>query len=363
MKKKSILIICPFPEKLAAGQRLKYEQYFDFWIDNGYNVTVSPFMNVSMWNIVYLKGNYLKKIMYTILGHFVRLSDIFRIHRYDVVYVFMWVTPLGTIIFERIFRSLSTRLVYDIEDSTTEVIDNDTNSIVSFLKNANKSKFLMEVADQVITSSPLLNNYCLGINKKRQCKYISSSVNTDNFIPANNYNNNAVVTIGWTGTFSSKKYLDLLRSVFIELKDKCEFKLIIIGNFEYNFPEIDLEVIQWSSETEVLDMQKIDIGVYPLSDDLWVNGKSGLKAIQYMAFGLPIVASNVGITPKVINHMENGILVNNRKEWVDMLYKLIMDPALRKKIGVNGRNTAIEKYSNDVVGVEYLSILNNLNKE
>ena len=90
-----------------------------------------------------------------------------------------------------------------------------------------------------------LNDYCLGINSLKACTYISSSVDSNRFIPTNTYNNKKAVTIGWTGTFSSKIYLDLLRDVFLELNQLIDFKLRVIGNFQYDLPGIDLEVIQW----------------------------------------------------------------------------------------------------------------------
>ena len=358
--KKSILIICPFPQDVAAGQRLKYEQYFNHWKDNGYEITISSFMNQSMWNVVYLKGRYLSKIIGTITGYLYRLRDLFRISKYDIIYVHMWVTPFGSTLPERIVRALSNKLIYDIEDNTITTVSSNVNSIIAPLKNSNKNKFLMKMADYVITSSPTLNKHCLDVNNKKKCKYISSSVDTDRFLPVNTYSNNKKVTIGWTGTFSSKEYLDLLRNVLKILRSRCDFKLLIIGNFEYEFPEMDVEVIQWSSESEVKDMQKIDIGIYPLSNDPWVYGKSGLKAIQYMAFGLPTVATNIGTTPKIIEHMKNGLLVNNDKEWVEALEELVKNPKLRKSLGQAARKTVVEKYSTDVIKMEYFSIISRL---
>ena len=358
--KKSILIICPFPQDVAAGQRLKYEQYFKHWRKNGYEITVSSFMNQSMWKVVYLKGRYLSKIIGTISGYFYRLCDLFRISKYDIVYVHMWVTPFGSTLFERIVRALSKQLIYDIEDNTITTVSSNVNSIIAPLKNPNKNKFLMKIADYVITSSPTLNKYCLDVNNKKNCKYISSSIDADRFLPVNTYSNNKKVTIGWTGTFSSKEYLDLLRNVLKILRSRCDFKLLIIGNFEYEFPEMDVEVIQWSSESEVKDMQKIDIGIYPLPDNSWVYGKSGLKAIQYMAFGLPTVATNIGTTSKIIEHMKNGLLVNNDKEWVDSLEELIKSPRLRKSLGQNARKTVVDKYSTDMIKMEYFSIISRL---
>ncbi len=358
MAGKRIFVICPFPQGVAAGQRLKYEQYFDYWREQGYEITISSFMDQSMWKVVYTSGNYVPKILGTLRGYIRRVADLFRVRRYDMVYVFMWTTPIGTSLFERLFNFLSKKLVYDVEDNVLMEKSNELNPFIKVLKGQGKTKFLIKHADHVITSSPFLNDYCMSLNLKKACTYISSSIDTDRFLPINPYSNDKKVTIGWTGTFSSKIYLDLLRDVFLELAKRCEFRLRVIGNFEYEFPEIDLEVIQWTSKKEVEDLQKIDIGIYPLVQDEWILGKSGLKAIQYMAFGLPTVATNVGTTPKIIQHKENGWLVKSDIEWVNALETLVKDTQLRRKLGEAARTSVLENYSKHVIKSQYIKILN-----
>jgi len=353
-----VLVLCPFPRDIAAGQRLKYEQYFKDWNENGFDVSVSSFMDQAMWDIVYKKGHYFEKIMGTFRGYLRRLYDLFRIPHYDIIYIFMWVTPFGSSLFERLSRRQAKKIIYDIEDNVMMAKNNAINPIVKALRGPGKTMYLIKRADHVITSSPFLNDYCLKYNYNQSCTYISSSINTDRFLPVNNYNNDHKITIGWTGTFTSVWYLDLLRNVFLELNSRCDFKLRVIGNFEYEFPEIDLEVIQWSKDNEVEDLQGIDIGIYPLVQDKWVLGKSGLKAIQYMAFGLPTVATNVGTTPRIISHLENGWLVKTDDEWVDALETLVNNPELRKKLGKAARESVLNNYSMNVIKEEYLSILN-----
>jgi glycosyltransferase involved in cell wall biosynthesis len=358
--KKRILIICPFPQGVAAGQRLKYEQYLDSWRKTGYDVVVSSFMDDAMWRVVYTHGNFITKIVGVARGYIRRIRDIFRLFRFDIVYVFMWVTPVGTSLFERIFRSCSNNVIYDIEDNLLIETGNQLNPFSKLLKSPKKTRYLIETADHVITSSPFLNNDCLRINRNHACTYISSSVDTDRFLPVNDYKNDDKVTIGWTGTFSSEIYLSLLGNVFLELNKRVDFKLCIISNFDYKFPGIDLEVIQWSKENEVKDLQRLDIGIYPLLQDKWVFGKSGLKAIQYMAFGLPTVATNVGTAPIIIKQMKNGWLVKTDEEWVHALETLVKNPELRRTMGEAARRTVVENYSTHVIEPAYLSILNKL---
>ena len=359
-KSKKILVICPFPEDQAAGQRLKYEQFFNNWRENGYEIEVSSFMDERMWSIVYTERNYIKKMLGTIKGYLRRIKDIFRLRNFDLVYVFMWTTPFGSSFFERIFRRLSNRLVYDIEDNALIPQSNSLNPIMKLLKGVEKVEFLIKTADHVITSSPFLNSDSLKLNKKESCTFISDAMDINRYSPKNPYSNDKTIVVGWTGTFSSAVYLDLLRNVFLQLNERIEFRLRIIGNFEYSIPGLDIEVIQWSKEKEIEDLQAIDIGIYPLTQDEWVLGKSGLKALQYMALGLPTVATNVGTTPRIIKHMENGWLVRTEEEWILALETLIKSPDLRCKMGERARNTIEENYSLEVMEKKYLSILNGL---
>ncbi len=365
MKKvNKILVICPYPEDQAAGQRLKYEQYFRSWEENGFEIEVSEYMDQNLWEIVYEKGNYLRKCFGVLKGHLRRYRDLFLIWRFDVVYIFQWTTPFGIGLYDYLIRLLSKKIIYDLEDFVVlkKGEEENPNPLLKFIRSNRKTDFLIKNSDYIITSSPSLNDYCLNKNKKKKSSFISSSVDTNKFKPSNNYKNDHKIVIGWTGTFGSKPYLDLLREVFIELGKSYEFKLRFITNFDYQLPGLDLEVIRWSKESEVLDMQSLDIGVYPLEDSEWVKGKSGLKAIQYMAFGLPIVASNLGINPDLISHNINGLLASNNDEWLDHLKKLVEDSELRRDLGLAARKLAVDKYSLSAIESKYLDILKETNQ-
>ena len=316
-------------------------------------------MGMRMWKIVHQPGHILAKIWGTMLGTARRVRDLFRIASFDAVYVHMWVTPLGTTLAERLVRMLAPALIYDIEDNVALQPGSAKPGVLKrLLRGTAKPAYLVREADHVITSSPALNDWCLTRNRMGRCTYISSSVDTERFLPVNPYSNEGIATIGWTGTFSSRPYLDLLRDVFLGLARTHRFRLRVIGNFDYDLPGVDLEVLRWSASEEVRQMQGIDIGVYPLPDDDWVSGKSGLKAIQYMAFGLPTVATAVGTTPRIIQHMHNGVLVSSVEDWLAALKLLLDDPGLRRRLGTAARATAVANHSLHAIKSQYSNILN-----
>lgn len=356
-----MLVLCPYPQNVAAGQRLKYEQYFDDWRAAGWEIEVSSFMDRKMWDVVWKPGHLFAKMFGVLRGHFRRLGDLCRVHRYDLVYVFMWVTPFGTSLSERLVRAQAKVLIYDVEDNILSEqqggAGENPNAIAGFLKGVGKARYLIRRSDHVITSSPFLNDFCLNLNEGKACNYISSSVDTARYRPATSYTNDAPVVIGWTGTFSSKVYLDLLSGVFQRLAKRLPFRLCVIGNFDYALPGVDLEVVRWNAEDEMAQLQKFDIGVYPLPIDDWVLGKSGLKAIQYMAFALPCVATEIGTTPLLIRNGENGLLVKTEAEWEEALERLICDPSLRKRLGEQARKDAVAKYSTFAIAQQYREVI------
>lgn len=359
-RRRRMLILCPFPQGVAAGQRLKYEQYLDDWRAMGWDVDVSPFMSDRLWRVVYEKGHFAAKLIGVLAGHLRRMRDLQRVGRYDLVYVFMWVTPFGTTFPERLVRRMARALAYDVEDDILLPSHPDggdpPNPITRYLKRPAKPLYLIRTADQVIVASPLLEPRYRALNAHGACTCISPSVDTDRFRPAEAREGEDVV-IGWTGTFSSKAYLDLLRPVFLRLRERVPFRLRIIGNFDYELPGIDLEVVRWTAADEVRDLQAIDIGVYPLTDDPWVAGKANLKPIQYMACGIPTVATHAGTTPLAIRDGENGFLVRSEDEWIHALERLVRDAALRRTMGAQARIDAVARYSTQVIAARYAGVL------
>ena len=114
----------------------------------------------------------------------------------------------------------------------------------------------------------------------------------------------------------------------------------------------------WQLNTEIQDLHQIDIGIMPLPNDEWSKGKCGFKILQYMAIGIPSVASAVGANKEIIKHYENGFLVNDEKDWLKYLSELIENKTLRRKIGQAGRKTVEEKYSVEANKDKYLNVLN-----
>lgn len=357
-KQKKILVICPHPVGYAPGQRLKYEQYFDIFEENGYDITVSPFMTGRFQKIVYQKGGYLEKIFWTIAGYFKRVFDLFRIRNYDVVYVFLWVAPFAPPIFEKLTRRLAKKMVYDIDDLVFLNPPSSANPLIHYLRSPKNHISLMKSADHVITCTPYLDQFVRKYNQ--HTTDISSTINTDVYKRKRDYNVKEKFVIGWSGSHSTSKYLHLLDEIFRDLAKEYSFKLLVMGDPGFNLDGVEVEALPWKEEYEVDVISRFDIGVYPLPDEEWVLGKSGLKALQYMALGIPTVATDIGTIHRIIRNGENGFLVSSDKQWKQTITSLIKDQYLRERTGKKASLTVEEFYSINANKEKYLSILNHL---
>lgn len=358
VQKRRILLLCPYPMGVAPGQRLKYEQYLDFLEREGYEITVSPFLSHATWKILYLRGNLLRKVGGVAMGYLRRCRDLLRLPFFDGAYVFLHVTPFGGSLFERLCRRFAKRMIYDIDDLVFLGKTSPQNRIAGLLRTPKKYHYLMEKSDHVITCTPYLDSYVRKFNE--HTTDISSTIRTDAYLPVNAYANDRILTIGWSGSHSTVPYLNLLESVFRKLASRHKFKLRVVGSNTFKLEGIEVEALPWVESSEVEDLQGIDIGVYPLPKEEWVLGKSGLKALQYMALGIPTVATAIGANFRVIEHGISGFLVNSEEEWLATLEMLLLDPALRGRIGGAARARVDSIFSVKANEPQYLSVFQNV---
>jgi len=359
MKKKKILVICPYPIGVAPSQRLKFEQYFSYFREAGFDIDVSPFISQALWNIIYKKGVFLKKAFYTVIGYARRARDLTRIGKYDLVYIHLWVTPFGPPIFERLFRFFARKIIYDIDDLVyLGKVKSKAHPLVNLIKGRQKPIYLMQSANHVITCTPYLDEFVRKYNSNTTD--ISSTVDINRYLPVNDYLNTKKLTIGWSGSISTSKYFYLLANVLKTLKKQHDFKIFVIGDKNIQIEGLEITAVDWEEEKEIFYLQQIDIGLYPLPFEPWVYGKSGLKAIQYMALGIPTVATAIGANFRVIENGISGFLVTDETEWVQIIKTLLEDPGLRSRIGMEGRKRVEKIFSVQSNISVYLNILKKL---
>ena len=358
---KRILVICPAPEGVYPSQRLKYEQYFPHWEENGYSIIVAPFMTMKLWNILYKEGAYFTKIILTIWGYVRRIGDLFRAPAYDLVYIHLWGTPFGTSMYERLLKLANPHIVYDIDDAVFKGHKSKSNWFIAWMKGKKKIFTLMKIARHDIVCTKYLEEEALKLNAN--VTDISSTFNTDRFIPTPSYEAGDKVTIGWTGSHSTIPFLHLLDKALQEVASKRKIVLRVVCDIDFELEGVEVENVRWTEKNEVQDLHKMNVGLYPTPKEEWVLGKSGLKALTYQSCAIPCVATAFGSNLENIKHGVNGYLADSDKEWVEAICNLIDSKELREKIGRAGRDNVMQHFSVEANKPVYLGILNEVVKK
>jgi glycosyltransferase involved in cell wall biosynthesis len=353
-KNKKVLVICPHPYGHVPGQRLKFEQYYEHWRKSGYDVEVSSFMSVEFQKIVYTQGNYIKKIKGTLIGYVSRIRHLFKIRKYEIVYIFLWVTPFGPPLFEFLYRCYSNKVIYDIDDLVYKKKTSPVNKIISILKSSKKAFFLMKKADHVLVSTSKLYEVVRIYNKN--ITVIPATINVDDY-PNRVFDDAKKIVIGWSGSHTTSKYLYLIIDVLEEITKKFDIEIHIMGDLDFNYSNLpNLRLIKWTSETEIESLMTFDIGIHPVDEDEWSLGKSGGKLVQYMAASLPIIATFNEPNRLAIVEGETGYLAKSKNDWIEKLSLLITNQTLKNEMSLKSRKRAEDFFSVKINSNKYLNV-------
>jgi glycosyltransferase involved in cell wall biosynthesis len=158
------------------------------------------------------------------------------------------------------------------------------------------------------------------------------------------------------GSSTSQTHLEAFAPV---LRDLCarDVVLRVVSDRKPELSGVRFEWRRWSAETEVAELADFDIGIMPMPDDRWARGKCAMKALLYMAVGVPVVCSAVGTNREVIRHGENGLLAASPEEWLNQLDSIIGDPAERERLGSAGRQTVEEGYSMSRCAAKFAAVV------
>ena len=353
--KRRILFLLPYPLHTVPGQRLKFEQYYPSFEEQGIEVVVSPFMARALWRILYQRGRLIQKIFYTLLGYGRRFIDLCRAKRFDAVYIHLWALPLGPPWFEELLARRGVPIIYDIDDLIYLPRASQANAFMRRFRKEDRIARIMQVARHVIVCTEYLRQVALRHNSA--VTTIPSTINTAIYYPRRHSSATRAVTIGWSGSHSTAPYLRLIAPALTRLAQRFDIRLLVIGAPDFRLDGIRVETRPWRTERETADLAEMDIGVYPLPHEEWVLGKSGLKALQYMGMGIPVVASAIGAAMEFIVDGENGFLVRDLDEWEARVAQLIQQPALRVRLGAAGRATVEQHFSVAGAVPVYLKVL------
>ncbi|MFY0628596.1 MAG: glycosyltransferase family 4 protein [Reichenbachiella sp.] len=343
MTEKKILFFTPYPRDTAGSQRFRFEQYYEALENAGFKCEESSFIGLRTWKILYLKGKGWEKFWRLVLGFIRRKTLVNLSWRYDFVFIHRELAPVGPPFFEWwMAKVLRRKVIYDFDDSIWMQSITNANSIAVNLKWHSKVKSICKWSYKISCGNQFLVNYASQFND--QVFYNPTTIDTvSQHVPRST--NNEVPVIGWTGTHSTLKYLALIAEPLRKLAEKQAFIFRVIADEKPSFDIPNMQYKPWSKESEIDDLNGIDIGVMPLEDNDWSKGKCGFKALQFMALEKPVLVSPVGVNDEIVEEEVSGFHCFNEEDWVNRMEQLLLDAELRTKLGKEGRKKVEAEFS------------------
>jgi len=345
----NVLGLSSYPVE-AAATRYRLEQFIGPLAERGITLTVRPFLDSKAFEMLYRRHALPYTALALMKAGLRRLKDLLLLSKADAVLVQREAMLFGPPLFEwlavRVFRRA---LVLDLDDATYVPYTSPTyGKFGKALKWFSKTDDLIQWANLVTCGNRAIAEYAE--SKGAPTKVIPTVVDTDIFRPVQRTPHDLPV-LGWIGTHSTFPYLKTIFPVLQELVRTNRFKLRTVGAGEanINIPGVEVENVEWKLAREVEDFQAIDIGLYPIDPTMyaekWAAGKSGFKAIQYMAVGIPFVASPVGAMSEIGQAGVTHLNAVTNDEWQAALTLLLSDAEMRKAMGSAGRRHVVEHYS------------------
>jgi glycosyltransferase involved in cell wall biosynthesis len=335
--------VLAFPryDALGASSRVRLLQYLPRLAGGGVETRVKPLLGD-----VYLRRKYAGRAPWAqiLAAYATRLRDLLqKDSSVDALWIEKELWPWAPAWLERLFWG-RVPVALDFDDAIFHNYDLHPNPVVRRLY-GRKIDSLMRHASLVLAGNDYLAARARDAGATR-VEVLPTVVDLDRYALATRppADPSAPVVIGWIGSPATAAYLAQLAVPLAALAARRPIELRVIGA-NATIPGVRTVHVPWTEAGEVAALQACDIGVMPLADSPWERGKCGYKLIQYMACGLPVVASPVGANGVIVREGVDGFLASTAQQWEDALARLAADPALRTRLGLSGRARVETEYS------------------
>jgi glycosyltransferase involved in cell wall biosynthesis len=275
--------------------------------------------------------------------------------RYDAVWVSREMAPLGPPVFEQLLVWLSKRVVLDVDDAL-HISDKKSSSLIPrLLRDRGKFGRMASSYSAVVCGNEYLADYYRSHGGR--VAILPTVVEAARYARSER-SPSSTVRIGWIGTPLNRHHVEFLHPALTALAQERPYELVLVGlnqPLDGNLPNVRYR--KWKLAEELDYFSEFDIGIMPLLDSPFARGKCAFKLVQYMAAGIPVVASPVGANSEVVQPDRNGFLADTQDEWLIALRTLIDDPALRHRMGAAGREMVRSSFSVEGLWPRYAAIL------
>jgi glycosyltransferase involved in cell wall biosynthesis len=245
----------------------------------------------------------------------------------------------------RLLRYNARKLVFDFDDA---VLYRDSYASKGPLcpRRATRFRRIVQMSDAVITGNSFLAEQAEQFAELNRIHVVPTCVNPSRYPKLAEHSSRDAVQLVWIGSSSTLRGLVRATPLFEAIGRYVPgVRLKVICDSFPTFERLPVLPVYWSESSEAHELAGADIGVSWLPDDLWSRGKCGLKILQYMAAGLPVVTNAVGVHAEMVEHGRSGFLVETKSDWIEAISTLAADPALRRMMGHHGRRIVEERFS------------------
>jgi glycosyltransferase involved in cell wall biosynthesis len=342
----------------AASTRQRFAQYRSHLAAANITLDIYPLFDNTYLEALFTKG--MRSKTHTFLAYLHRLRDLLRIGSYDFIMVQYELFPYLPAPFEALLRLTKKPVVYDIDDAIFHQYDAHKNPrIRSFL--GGKLHPIMKRADLALCGNTYLADYVSRFSKRTEI--VPTVVDTDNYRTRPTPETHAPITVGWMGSPSTWDYCLPMTDMLSENTRAGRLSFLAVGAEHKASDDFPFTFRAWEESREVADIHDMDIGIMPIPDAPWARGKCGYKLIQYMACGLPVIASPVGVNRDIVTHGVNGFLASSEAEWREAITTLATHASLRARMGEEGRKRVVERYSLQAHGPRVAQLLRALSSQ
>lgn len=354
-----ILAIVPYLYNISPGQRYRIEQWDPLLRAQGAHLTFVPFENRDLNQRIYQPGQYGRKARAVVQASGRRLKLPRLAREFDAIYLYREAALLGPAWLENLLARQNLPIVYDFDDAIYLPAVSEANRALGWLKSPAKVAQICRLATHVMVGNKYLENWAQQWNSNTSV--VPSTIDTKSydyarFGPSARANKSGPPVIGWSGSTTTIAYLETIGPALAKLAQQEDYIFRFIGPCDWQWPGVRVENVRWSAQTEAQDLSALDIGLMPLPDAPFTRGKCAMKALQYMALGIPAVCSPVGVNSDIIRHAENGFLAASEDEWVQVLARLVRDAKLRRGIGEAGHDTVLQEFTAQIQAPRVLEI-------
>jgi glycosyltransferase involved in cell wall biosynthesis len=280
-----------------------------------------------------------------------------QLRRADVVIVQRRLIPAWEM---NLLRGSVRKLVFDFDDAVFQRDSYSPRGADSAQREAGFAR-MVQAADAVVAGNAFLAQRAAACGAGDKVQVAPTCVDPGRYPVARHDRVGVGVQLAWIGSSSTLQGLEQSRSLWDHLGQRLpHIALKLICDRPMSLRFLPVHFRPWSEPAEAAELAGADIGVSWLPDDAWSQGKCGLKVLQYMAAGLPVVANPVGVQAQMVQHGVTGLLAQTPEEWCQAIETLAGNPTLRRRLGRAGRAMVEQEYSVAAGAARWQAILDQL---